>query len=188
MHKKKRLILIVIFILTFAIINLILIKPVQAVEQARSTEIDKIEEEKYPGIKQMVQELQEKHPNWKFKLLYTGLDWNEVIVNEYVGHGESPRNLVPVGNSFTGEWVCESCTANKFYDNGSWHCASKIALGYMIDPRNSINNSDVFQFMELTYQECTVENIKTMVTGSFLDNESYINAILESGKKHNVSP
>ena len=188
MQKKKRLILIIIFILTFAIINLIMMKPVQAVTQIRSTDIDKIDEQKYPGIKQRVQDLQSKHPNWNFKVLYTVLDWNEVIVNEYVGHGESPRNLVPVGSSFTGEWICESCTANRTYDNGNWHCASKIALQYMIDPRNSINNSDIFQFMELTYQECTFENIKAMVGGTFLENDSYINAILEAGKKHNVSP
>lgn len=188
MQEKKRLILIVIFILTFAIINLIMMKPVQAVTQFRSTEIDKINEEKYPGIKQMIQALQEKHQSWNFKILYTGLEWNEVITSEYVGHGESPRNLVPVGSSYTGEWVCESCTENKYYDNGNWRCASKTALQYMMDARNSINNSDIFQFMELTYQECTLENIKPMVAGTFLDNDSYINAILEAGKTHNVSP
>lgn len=188
MQEKKRLILITIFILTFAIINLIMIKPVQAVTQIRSTDIDKIDEQKYPGIKEMIKDLQETHPNWKFKVLYTGIDWNEVIANESVGHGESPRNLVPGGNWYIGEWICESCTANKTYDNGNWRCASTIALGYMIDPRNSINSSDIFQFMELTYQECSIENIKTMIEGSFLDNESYINAILEAGKKYNVSP
>ena len=188
MRKKKKLILIVIFILTFAIINLIMIKPVQAVTQTRSTEIDKIDDTKYPGIKKMIQDLQTAHPSWNFKVLYTGIDWNEAIVNEFVGHGDSPRNLVPVGTAFTGEWICESCTANKYYDNGNWRCASKIALEYMMDARNSINNSDVFQFIELKYQECTIENIKPMVTGTFLDNDCYINAILEAGKKHNVSP
>jgi beta-N-acetylglucosaminidase len=188
MQEKKRLILIVIFILTIAITNLIMMQSVQAVEQTRSTDIDNIDEEKYTGIKQMINDLQQKHPNWNFKILYTGIEWNEVIINEYVGHGGSPRNLVPVGAAYTGEWVCESCTENKFYDNGNWRCASKTALEYMMDARNSINNSDIFQFMELTYQECTLENIKPMVTGTFLDNESYINAILEAGKAHNVSP
>lgn len=188
MREKKKLILIAIFILTFAIINLIMIKPVQAVTQIRSTEIDKMDDAKYPGIKQMIQDLQTAHPNWNFKVLYTGIDWNEAIVSEFVGHNDSPSNLVPVGTAFTGEWICESCTANKYYDNGNWRCASRIALEYMMDARNSINNSDVFQFMELTYQECTVENIKAMVTGTFLDNDSYINAIIEAGKKHNVSP
>ena len=70
MHKKKELILSVIFILTIAIINLIMIKPVQAVTQIRSTDIEKIDAEKYPGIKEMIQELQLKYPNWKFKVLY----------------------------------------------------------------------------------------------------------------------
>lgn len=188
MQEKKKLILIIFFILTFIIINLIMTNHVQAITQIKSTDIERIDEQKYPGVKQMIKSLQSDHPNWKIKVLYTGIDWNEAITNEYVGHGDSPRNLVPVGNSFTGEWICESCTADKYYDNGNWHCASRIALEYMMDARNSINNSDVFQFMELTYQECTFENIKAMVNGTFLNNDSYINAILEAGKRHNVSP
>ena len=188
MQEKKRVILIIIFILTIAIINLITIKPVQAATQSRSTDIDKIDEQKYPGVKEIIKKIQEEHPNWKFKILYTELDWYEVLMNESVGHGESPRNLVPVGNSYTGEWVCESCTSEKYYDNGNWHCASEKTLKYMMDARNYINESDIFQFMELTYQECTIENIKTMVAGTFLDNENYINAIITAGKNYNVSP
>ena len=57
MQEKKRLILIVIFVLTIAIINLIMMKPVQAATQSRSTEIDRIDEQKYPGIKQMIKDL-----------------------------------------------------------------------------------------------------------------------------------
>lgn len=188
MQQKKRLIIMAVFILTFMIINLIMAKSVQAATQTKSTEIDKIDEEKYPGIKELIQDLQTKHPNWNFKILYTGLSWEEVIVNEYVGHGESPRNLVPVGTAYAGDWICESCTENKPYDNGKWRCASKSAIQYMMDARNSINDSDIFQFMELTYQECTFENIKSMVVGTFLENDNYINAIIEAGKKHNVSP
>lgn len=188
MREKKRLILVLIFILTIIAINLIMPKTVQAVTQIRSTEIDNIDETKYPGIKKMIQELQANHPNWRFKVLYTGIDWEEVVTNEYTGHGGSPKNLVPAITACSGEWVCESCTENKYYDNGSWRCSSTVAIKYMMDARNSINYSDVFQFMELTYQECSVENIKTMVAGTFLDNESYINAIITAGKNHNVSP
>ncbi len=188
MRAKKGLILILIFILTFIATNLVMTKSVQAVTQIRSTDIDKIDEEKYPGVKQMIKDLQEKHPNWNFKVLYTELDWYEVLKNEYVNHGESPRNLVPVGNSFTGEWICEICKSDSYYDNGNWRCASVKALQYMMDPRNSINYSDIFQFMELSYQECTIESIKPMVAGTFLDNESYINTILKAGLDNNVSP
>lgn len=188
MQTKKGVITATIFAITYIIINLIMMGSVQAVTQTTSTEIEKIDESKYPGIKQMIQDLQKTHPNWKFKVLYTGLDWEEVITYEYMGHDKSPKNLVPVTSRCTGDWVCLYCKEEKYYDSGKWRCASETAIQYMMDARNSINNSDVFQFMELTYQEASVESIKKMVAGTFLDNESYINAILSAGKKHNVSP
>lgn len=188
MQTKKKLKIAIIFAITYIIINLIMMGAVQAVAQTTSTEIEKIDETKYPGIKQMIQDLQKTHPNWKFKVLYTGLDWKEVITYEYMGHDKSPKNLVPVTSRCTGDWVCLYCKEEKYYDSGKWRCASETAIQYMMDARNSINDSDVFQFMELTYQEASVESIKKMVTGTFLDNESYINAILSAGKKHNVSP
>lgn len=188
MQTKKRIVTAIIFAIIYIIINLIMMGAVQAVAQTTSTEIEKIDETKYPGIKQMIQDLQKDHPNWKFKVLYTGLDWEEVITYEYMGHDGSPKNLVPVTSRCTGDWVCLYCQEEKYYDSGKWRCASETAIQYMMDARNSINNSDVFQFMELTYQEASVESIKKMVAGTFLDNESYINAILSAGKKHNVSP
>jgi len=45
-------------------------------------------------LKQKIKLLQSKYPNWKFKILYTGLDWNDVISSEYTGHGSSPKNLI----------------------------------------------------------------------------------------------
>lgn len=188
MREKKRLILIVIFILTFAIINLIMMKPVQAVTQVTSTDINGINEQKYPGIKQMIQSLQSEHPNWNFKILYTGIDWKEAIIYEYMGHEGSPKNLVPVSSKCTGDWVCLSCGEDKYYDNGNWRCASETTIQYMMDARNSINNSDIFQFMELTYQEASYDSIKQMVEKTFLNNDIYINAILSAGKQYNVSP
>ena len=135
-----------------------------------------------------LQKLKEEHPNWNFKILYTDIEWSEVIANEYVGHGGSPRNLVPANNSnYGGEWICKACGKDKTYDSGNWNCASEAAIAYMMDPRNSINNSDIFQFMELTYTECNIDTIKTMVANTFLNNESYINAIMESAQKNNIN-
>jgi len=134
-----------------------------------------------------LQELRKKHPNWKFKILYTDIEWNSAIANEYVGHGGSPRNLVPANNSnYEGEWICKACGKDKLYDSGKWHCASEAAIAYMLDPRNSTNNSDIFQFMELTYNGCNMETIKTMVSNTFLNNESCINAIVSAAQKYNV--
>ena len=159
-----------------------------AANQTISTDIDKISESKYPGVKKLIKTLQSSHPNWKFKVLYTGLDWNTVIANEYMGHGKSPRNLVPGSNSnYSGDWICSIC-GNKAYDNGGWVCASESAIKYMMDPRNSINETDIFQFQELTYDGYDKNTIAKMVEGTFLNKTKYINAIKEVAEETNVSP
>lgn len=159
-----------------------------ATNQTLSSDIDKISESKYPGVKKLIKDLKASHPNWTFKILYTGIDWNTVISNEYVGHGKSPRNLVPGNNSnYAGDWVCSIC-GNKAYDNGGWVCASESAIKYMIDPRNSINETDIFQFQELTYDGYDENTIAKMVEGTFLNKAKYINAIKKVAEETNVSP
>ena len=159
-----------------------------ATNQTLSSDIDKISESKYPGIKKLIKDLKASHPNWTFKILYTGIDWNTVISNEYVGHGKSPRNLVPGNNSnYAGDWVCSIC-GNKAYDNGGWVCASESAIKYMMDPRNSINETDIFQFQELTYDGYDENTVLKMVEGTFLNKEKYIKAIKEVAEETNVSP
>lgn len=57
--------------------------------------------ENFPdSYKSYLQELKDKHPNWEFSALYTQLDYNNVISNEYA----NDRNLVPIGYSDT--WKC----------------------------------------------------------------------------------
>lgn len=188
----KKLLVIFILLISYIIINIICGNKefaVLAVNQTSTTDINSIDSNKYPQIKEMLQTLKNQHPNWNFKILYTDIEWNAVIANEYVGHGGSPRNLVPANNSkYDGEWICKACGENKTYDNGKWHCASESAIAYMVDPRNSTNYSDIFQFMQLSYSDCNVQTLKAMVTGTFLNNDSYINTIIDSAKKYNVNP
>ena len=51
-----------------------------------------IDTNRYPGYKEKIENLMEKHPNWEFELLYTGLTFDDVIEGETVVHS---RNLVP---------------------------------------------------------------------------------------------
>ena len=112
-----------------------------------STDINAIDESKYPGFKAKLKELQKTYPN--IKLLYTGLDWNEVIKNEQSNSDAHGRNLV--SGSLGDEWLCQSCkAAGKTYDSGLY-CASKQAVEYMMDPRNFLNTEDIFQFQKLDY-------------------------------------
>ena len=183
----KKLLVIFILIISYIIINLTCGNTALAVTQTTSTDINSIDSNKYPQVKEMLQSLQTDHPNWKFKILYTDIDWATAIANEYVGHGSSPRNLVPSNStSYPAEWKCSACGSST-YDSGSWCCASEAAIAYIMDARNSINSTNIFQFMELTYTECTAELLKPMVANTFLNTDSYINAILEAARTHNVN-
>jgi len=186
--KFKKLLVIFILIISYIIINLICGNEVFAITQTTSTDINLIDSNQYPQIKEMIQSLQTEHPNWKFKILYTDIEWLDAIANEYVGHGASPRNLVPANNSrYSGDWICSVC-GSKVYDSGSWCCASESAIAYMMDARNSLNNTDIFQFLELSYSECSTDSIKAMVENTFLNSDSCVNAILQAAQTHNVNP
>lgn len=179
----------------FIIINIIMACYGMCFAGTESTDINGIDENLYPGIKSKIQALQSAHSTWTIKVEYTDLDWNEVINAEHQCHGaiNNPKNLVPSGSSsYGGLWICEICGTEKC-DTGSWYCASTEALKYMMDVRNSINETDVFQFLQLSYNQDanndTVRNtLRSMAsTTNYLDEEC-INAIIEASNTYKVDP
>ena len=184
MLKKMLASIIILTTITYILSSILIQNKSLAVTQSTSTDINSIDTAKYPGIKEKIQALQKKYPNWKFKILYTGLDFNEVIANEYTGHGKSPKNLIYKSANYQGAWICSICK-ERIYDNGNWRCASEEAIKYMMDPRNSINESDIFQFEELTKTETDINTIKNMTTGTFL--AGYEQAIIDASNNNNVN-
>ena len=64
-----------------------------------------LNENKYPGYKELIDALQEEHPNWTFTLFYTKLDWEEVIKNEgHKDNTEYPTNLIPDSSEYPEDW------------------------------------------------------------------------------------
>lgn len=151
-----------------------------------SNNIYNIDESKYPGYATLLQNLKNQHPNWKFILLYTGLDWNYVIKSEYTGHGTSPKSLIQ-GKS--GEWICSIC-GTKVYDNGTWNCASEAAIAYQMDPRNFLDDTNVFQFERYVYVEGAQNRsgVERLTSGSFVSGSNYTDAFMEAARISGVSP
>lgn len=190
--KRKSLVItiLIVTIISYIILGLIP-NNVYAADMAAGTlsrDIDQIDENLYPGYKQLIKSMQAKHPNYVFLAYYTGLNWDEVLTAEYQGHGTSPWNLVQVGEKYNGMWICPLCGASK-YDNGSWCCASLDALSYMMDPRNSINDSDVFQFKDLSGSDVSYNDIARVVSGygSYINNAEAIQAIVDASKQYNIN-
>lgn len=150
--------------------------------------ISSIDDNLYPGYKSLINNLQSKHSNYRFLVYYTGFTWEEVLAAEYQGHGHSPLNLFQIGTNYNGMWICPIC-GNKAYDNGSWCCSSLEALSYMMDPRNSINDSDVFQFKDLEGGDVTYNDIARVVSGygSYINNQEVIQAIVDASNQFRIN-
>lgn len=194
---KKLMILIII---TYICIGIVLPTNILAAQIKYTYSKGKLNN--YPGYETLIQDLQKKHPNWNFTILDTGLDWNEVIKNETVAsHG---RNLIYYTNS--GSWVCSTC-GNTLYDTGKWKCASETAVAYYMDPRNWLNEENIFQFENLGYNG-DIQNIEGVnkilsstkwaqgdkitytkpdgTTGTI--DKSYAQVIMEAAKDTGISP
>lgn len=187
MEKVKRIVTVIIILtlISYSLISIINQNKSNAVTQTTSADTNAIDNSKYPGVKEKIQKLQQQYPNWKFKILYTGLDWNQVITSEYVGHGSSPKNLIYKTSNYQGAWICSIC-GDKPYDNGSWRCASVEAIKYMMDPRNLLNVSDIFQFEELANSGYDLNTLKTMTNGTFLSGHEQ--GIINAATNNNVNP
>ena len=149
---------------------------------------ENINESKYPGYKELIDKLQQSHPNWTFTLFYTKLNWDEVIENE--GHKDNvkyPLNLIPDSSNYPEDWKCEIDKDRKF-DNGTWLCASDKAIKYQMDPRNILNEENIFQFKELKHIEEaeTIEGINEITKNTFLEGENISKTLLEAGKTANL--
>ena len=144
-----------------------------------------LDDSKYPGYKALLRQVQSEHPDWIITIKYTGLDWNTVITNEYGFSGSSPRSLTQ--SPYMNKWKSDE-DDNAYDVHQNWYRASKAAIAYMMDPRNSLEEAWIFQFQDLSSSAGTRTNIQTMVKGTFLNKESIINAILSTAQEQGISP
>ena len=59
-----------------------------------------------------------------------------------------------------------------------------------MDPRNILNEDNIFQFLELKYTEeaQTKDGLRYITEDSFLDDDSILEALIEAGKSANLDP
>ncbi len=89
--------------------------------------------------------LKTKHPNWVFKAVHTGLDWNTALSHETY---EVNDGISLVQDIFGSEWKRDG---KDYYKDGAYVTASKQGVAYVMDPRNFINEQGIFQFEVLSY-------------------------------------
>ncbi len=205
--KRTKIIAIIVLIILLLSLLIPEINIISYGSQYREqTDIEQIDEYKYPGYKELLRSLKAKYPNWTFTLLYTGLNWTDVLYNEKEVLGHS-ANLV---QAKTGEWVCHDASClnedgtSKAWEGTNWYCASYKSVAYYMDTRNFLSADELFQFEQLSYSEglYTLNGVEKILAGTFMANtspsvyygnanystKSFAQIMLDVGKAKNISP
>ena len=147
-------------------------------------------------------ELQFDFPRWKFELLpVADLAWDAIVEKEMT----PSWNLVVYADWAPDEWN-ELKERNytpyyapdaKAYDSGSWYQASRETVAYFMDPRNFLNERDIFMFETLGFDAASqtpaaVEKTlaKTFMAGKRCDGgaKTFAETVYGIGRKLGVSP
>ena len=154
----------ILIVITIVAILCLFVIPTNKVYAATTyTQTLKLGIENFPEeYKEVLEQIKKLHPNWTFEAYYTGLPWDTLILNETATHG---RNRVI--KSADAPWRCSCGNVASGYA-----CASKGIVKYYLDPRNFLNEVNIFQFLEISYNEKihTIDGVKSAVKGTFLDN------------------
>ncbi len=138
-------------------------------------------------------ELHLLHPNWSFTpLLVT--DGNARYTWDYVIDKETDDPSLNLISSASAYKAYRHATNLNTYDSGHYQ-ASRAAVEYFMDPRNFLNESDLFLFFDLSATNASSSGAvsailhDTFMDGAMLENgKSYASYFIELGDELGVSP
>ena len=132
------------------------------------------------------------HPNWTFKAVNTGLDFNYAVTRENtLGNSllevTGSYNNVGYLNTWAGSYNYYNDTF-KAYDGSTWYAANYDTIAYYMDPRNFLIDMYVFQFEALAYEKDlqTLSVVQKLLNGDYLNN--YANSFITAATESQVSP
>lgn len=118
-----------------------------------------------------LEKLHKKYPNWIFKPLITNLDWSTAVNGERSKHSNQLISLSAT-NDKSMFCDCHSCLKNGNYvirEASNWVSASKTAVEYYMDPRNFLDEKQIFQFESTSYDGTqTKEGVEAILVGTWM--------------------
>ncbi len=133
-------------------------------------------------------DLHNAHPNWEFEAIKTNLDWSDSVAQQsIVGVSLIQTKYDGWKSTAPGSYDPES---KKFIalEGSNWYAASSGVVAYYMDPRNFLNEKQVFMFEKLNYDanyqtEAAVRNV--FAGGSMGD---YAADFVRAGSTYNINP
>jgi len=159
--------------------------------------------------------LHTQYPLWRFEPQMISLDWNTVVQNEsgigrsliWNGRNDAWKSAHTVNDASLPGWQPNIADAynwltNQYvvYDAGGWVNASSGIIGYYMDPRNFLTDTQVFQFLKLSYDPALQnrDGVVNMLSGTTMASTqivnsagaaiSYADAFMDAAITYNVNP
>lgn len=147
------------------------------------------------SYKDKLRQLHALHPNWKFVGYKTGYSW-ETVVNYESRLGYSLIQTTNKAYLNVAEGSYDIKTKKfKVFDGSSWYAANKQTVGYYIDPRNFLNEINIFMFLNLSFKETeTAATVQKLLKNTFMkgtdekSGKTYAQIFYEAGKASKASP
>ncbi len=162
------------------------------------------------SYKAKLRTLHTQYPNWKFVAVNTNLDWATVIANESVvgrnviqsNYPKGTNTLAPFSHLSTSSgaynWQTDQYAVK---DGTNWYSANQAVISYYMDPRNFLNDKDIFQFEALAYDTSQSDKVvQSILSNTFMKGNysvtdsatgkkvsgSYKNAFMDAGKSRQI--
>lgn len=155
------------------------------------------------SYKPYLRAIHEKYPNWEFRAVQTGVDWNTLVSKEVSRSGQV-KNLIYGTSSYPHyNWRSTVVGYNiatdtwSSFDGKTWFAASDDLVSYYLDPRTYLYENYIFAFESLSYQQGMQNEtgVEAILKGTFMsqacpsgDNRTYAQIIMEAAAQSGVSP
>jgi len=136
-------------------------------------------------------ELHNAHPNWVFKPVKTNLDWYQAVSNMTSNSGANTIYTSYAPSYRSTLQGCYNYLTDKYYgkDGSYFVAASTKAVRYYMDPRNWLDETNVFMFEDQSYKPSyqTIGLVQKIIQSN---TTLYNNAgdFITAGSKYNISP
>ncbi len=155
-----------------------------------------------PAYAELLAKLQYDHPKWVFQPLYIAdIPWERIVARECTPSWNlvakstwAPEPWTKLGAENYTPYYAENAKA---YDSGAWLQASEAAVAYFMDPRNFLNESEIFMFETLEFDERsqTREIVERALAKTFMANSCYDGGkrtfselLVDVGRRLGISP
>lgn len=142
------------------------------------------------SYKPYLRKLHAIHPNWTFKIDNTGLDFKASIT------AESQKYQSAISHLYPSLFYRDSENPNGIIVDGkSWYAPCYDAVAYFLDPRNFLNEKNIFMFESLIYNANQDSSVQKILDGSFMKGsfseegytKSYAQTFIDAAKESGVS-